>query len=116
MKRKINTNLYSKILITNYFSTKLYVYNIITTMNIYRNKELLKKRRSRLLNFYSKLNFVIKKTIWQTIFNKLYNSFKNKIPFEKRINFLNLLHYKSNKLKQSNVNFRKMEFLLNQII
>ena len=63
MTTRIDKTLYSKILITNYFSTKLYVYNLITTMSIYRNKELLKKKRSRLLNCYNNLNFVIKSNI-----------------------------------------------------
>jgi hypothetical protein len=114
MRKRTTNYLYSKILIINYFSTKLYVYNIISTMNIYKNKEILKKRRTRLLNCYTKLNFIIKKSIWQTIFNKLHYCIKNKIHFGKNKTFLSLLNFKSKKLKQSNVNFRKMEFLLNQ--
>lgn len=114
MKKKIDTLLYSKIIITNYFSTKLYIYNIVNIMNININKTILKKRRSRLLNFYSNLNFIIKRNIWKAIFNKLYFFFKKKIALKKRMNFLTFLNYKSNKLKTSNINFRKMEFIINQ--
>lgn len=101
-----------KILIINYFSTKLYIYNIINTINICRNTELLKKRKTRLLPyFYSNLNFIIKYNSWNYIFKKIYLILLNSKKY--KYNFIKFLTLKSIDTKISNIQYRKMEFSLN---
>jgi hypothetical protein len=114
-KRKVNWPLKSKILITNYFSTKFYAYNVIKAMSIYKNKKILIQRKSRLTYFYSTLGFVIKHKTWKIIYKLLYNyiasHYKKKFPMH--TNFFKFLTLKTAHQKQNNTIFRQAEYLCN---
>lgn len=57
LQQKNPINGVSTILVTNYYSTKLFILNILNALKLNRNKSLLKKKKTRLTHFYSSLNF-----------------------------------------------------------
>ena len=116
IKEKITLN-FSKILAMNYFTTKLFFFNVLYIIYLNKNNKLMVHRKSRTNYFWNTFNFILKKNNWNTIHIKLHDFLLSRtIVTDKLPLHMYLLTKNTNFEKIKNIQYKKLEYLVNRNI
>ena len=98
----------------NYYSTKLFIFNLLNAIRLNKNKFLLSRKKKRMPYFYSNYRFNMKNKNWKIIRKSLLKYIRKLKLFSKYPkNTMQSLSKKSRTLRKNHRNYKLLEKIFN---